>query len=114
MARHLIPIAVLRNAAPWAYIAGWFEIFMHGLVPGITYEYDIRSAYPYIIATLPCLLHGRWRRHKGPNPPALRQSQIRLVRTTPGGVRGSNPYIGAMLHRRRDGSIVRPHRTGGW
>ena len=87
---------------------------MHGHVPGTVYEYDIVSAYPHAMRRLPCLVHGRWRHYAGPRPPRLHPGQLRLVRCPPGGVRGSDPYIGAMLHRRKDGSIVRPHVTGGW
>jgi hypothetical protein len=58
----------LYNAVPWqaleyaheAYFGGWFEVMIHGHIPGVSYEYDINSAYPYVIKSLPCLLHGRW------------------------------------------------------
>src|SRR5690349_8431198 len=49
-----------RDAARKTYYGGWFEIFHHGPVPGTSYGYDINSAYPAVIANLPCLLHGRW------------------------------------------------------
>lgn len=60
--------ADLIQAVPWlalerarcTYFGGWFEIFMHGIIPGTSYEYDINSAYPYIISKLPCLMHGKW------------------------------------------------------
>jgi hypothetical protein len=60
--------ADLDTLMPWeaicdvqeTYFGGWFEIFVHGHVPGISYEYDINSAYPYIISTLPCMLHSSW------------------------------------------------------
>lgn len=38
-----------RDAARKTYYGGWFEIFNHGPVPGISYAYDINSAYPAII-----------------------------------------------------------------
>src|ERR1700722_8642439 len=53
------PSAVLESARE-SYFGGWFEIMVHGTVQGISYEYDINSAYPYIISTLPCLEHGKW------------------------------------------------------
>lgn len=99
-----------RDAARESYYGGWFEIMMHGLVTGTTYGYDINSAYPYAISTLPCLLHGAWTRGSGP-PGRLSTGSYRLVNAE---VIGRNAYIGAMPHRSRDGSILRPHRTAGW
>lgn len=93
-----------------AYYGGWFEIFAHGHIPGVSWEYDINSAYPYIIAALPCLLHGRW--VSDDSDIRLRESgHIRLVYAS---VYGSDPRVGAMLHRRPDGSILRPSATRGW
>src|SRR5256885_2771992 len=62
-----VPIWFLE-AARASYFGGWFEIMMHGMVPGITYEYDINSAYPYIISSLPCLLHGEYKGGSGKPP----------------------------------------------
>jgi hypothetical protein len=95
------------DAALAAYFGGWFEIFMHGIIPGISWEYDINSCYPFIMASLPCLLHGLWSESPGKLPDA----GYTLVRAT---VRGSDQYIGTMLHRDEDGNIKRPHLTGGW
>src|SRR6185312_6510244 len=50
----------LLDAARSSYYGGWFEIFAHGHIPEVTWEYDINSAYPAIISRLPCLSHGRW------------------------------------------------------
>lgn len=107
-----------RVPAQKSYFGGWFEIFAHGIIPGTTYEYDINSAYPYIISKLPCLLHGHY--SKGDNYgrkdysylPALPNKQsVRLVYAEVG---GSHPRIGTMLHRRIDQSIRRPYETEGW
>lgn len=95
------------KAALASYFGGWFEIPMHGFVPGFCYEYDINSAYPFIMARLPCLLHGRWTESPGRMP----EDGYTLVRAT---VKGSNPYLGTMNHRDEDGNILRPHLTGGW
>ena len=45
------------EAARMTYYGGWFETFVNGVIPGTSYAYDINSAYPYAISTLPCLLH---------------------------------------------------------
>jgi hypothetical protein len=43
-----------------AYYGGRFEITMAGRVKGPIHEYDIRSAYPAAMLSLPCLVHGTW------------------------------------------------------
>jgi DNA polymerase family B len=96
------------DAARKSYFGGWFELFIHGYVKGYTYEYDINSAYPAIIAKLPCLLHGKWSSGRT-NPPM--GGGIALVYAT---CKGSNPHIGTMLHRNATGSILRPYITAGW
>jgi hypothetical protein len=110
-----------RNLSDWdrqpydvamaSYFGGWFEITAHGPVPGSSWDYDINSAYPHIIATLPCLLpgHGTWLWGEG--APPRTKARYRLVRAA---VRGSNPVLGAMLHRHRSGRVLRPHGTSGW
>lgn len=102
--RTLIPQDVWK-AALSTYYGGWFEIFAHGHV-GEAHEYDINSAYPYTIGTLPCLKHGRWTTGIG-DPP----SGYTIVRAKVG---GSHPVVGAMLHRTREGNILRPRNTGGY
>jgi hypothetical protein len=105
--REVVPITVLE-AARMSYFGGWFEIMAHGVIPGITWEYDINSAYPYIISTLPCLEHGEWI-HRDPD--TQWESPYTLVYAR---VQGDNPHIGAMLHRDVKGNIYRPHKTEGW
>lgn len=95
------------EAAQASYFGGWFEIMAHGHVPGETFEYDINSAYPAIIATLPCLLHGTWSHTTGR---VRRRADYRLVRAD---VSGSDPYVGAMPHRRGI-NVLRPSWTSGW
>lgn len=97
------------DAARMSYFGGWFEIMAHGKVPGVTYEYDINSAYPSIIAGLPCLLHGSW--SSGEGAPPRRKAAYRLVRCD---VQGSDPYIGPMPHRTPHGLVSRPLWTSGW
>lgn len=99
-----------RDAARKTYYGGWFEIFNHGPVPGESFAYDINSAYPAIIATLPCLLHGRWTKGIG-NPRRHNPQHLRMVYAT---VRGTDTWVGAMPHRQPDGSILRPRNTKGW
>ena len=112
-----IPQYILE-AARSTYFGGWFCIMMHGHIPDITWEYDINSAYPYVITNLPCLEHGEW--YKGSGIPAINESDIGFVYAT---VKSCTPLsdewqngrlIGTMLHRRKNMSILRPMITKGW
>lgn len=105
--KEIIPEWYMK-AAQQSYYGGWFEIFMHGHIPGETHEYDINSAYPHIIATLPCLQHGKWTR--GRYDTALPSEGYTLVHCR---IRGNDPYIGPVPFRRTDGSICRPLHAEG-
>lgn len=99
-----------REAARKSYFGGWFEIFAHGVVPGNSYEYDINSAYPWMISQLPCLLHGKW--SKGKNTVIGKgKGKIRLLY---GMAEGSNRHVGALPHRTPKGRVLRPMKTKGW
>lgn len=111
------------EASITSYFGGWFEIMSHGIIPGDSYEYDINSAYPYVISTLPCLKHGTYTR--GTHLPewwnqVSDNRRLSLVRTTVWANRSQevpnthNDYIGAMLHRDEKGNISRPLVTEGW
>lgn len=109
------------DAARGSYYGGWFETFCHGVIKGETYEYDINSAYPSVIATLPCLLHGTFQRgHDMPprSPHTLVKARVRIpgfhATSDHGSARGTARHIGVMLHRNDDGSICRPDVSEGW
>lgn len=113
--RECVPIEFLE-AARMSYFGGWYEIMMHGIIPGDTYEYDINSAYPYIIANLPCLLHGK--HSTGNGEPRVRNRDICFVKAVVNRPQSDSQwqgqYIGTMLHRNANGSILRPSKTAGW
>lgn len=100
----VIPQEVIE-AAIASYYGGWFEIYLHGHVTGVMYEYDINSAYPYSITQLPCLLHGKWVNR------VSRKSQwsIELCRIV-----ACTDVMGAMPCRSAQGAIFRPLDTIGW
>jgi DNA polymerase type B, organellar and viral len=100
------------EASRKSYFGGWFEIFAHGIVPGTSHEYDINSAYPHIIAELPCLLHGRY--DAGSGRPSRDDGDGRRIRLIRARIFGNDPNIGALLNRSADGRIRRPHITEGW
>lgn len=115
----LAPIIPLRmfEAARASYFGGWFEIMMHGIIPGDTHEYDINSAYPSIIAKLPCLLHGTYTHGSGLPPEHAGAYTLVYARPeSPGAGRTwehRKAHIGAVLHRER-GRISRPMNSEGW
>jgi DNA polymerase type B, organellar and viral len=102
-----------RDYARESYYGGWFEIFAHGLIPGNTYEYDINSAYPYVIASLPCLLHGTYTNGSGFPTIDLEQKEIVLVRALVSCNGNNTRYSGTMPHRNKNGGISRPIKTLG-
>lgn len=108
----------LRDCIIATYYGGWFEIPCHGVIPGITWEYDLNSAYPAIASRMPCLC-GTWTRGKGPPPKRLghqwltsgKPSPLRLCHVA---VSGRSPYLGPLPYRGKDGSVYRPRHTKGW
>jgi DNA polymerase family B len=103
------------EAARMSYFGGWFEIMMHGIIPGESHEYDINSAYPYIIAKLPCLLHGAYKRGMGNYNRSDSTNTLVLLRARVSCYKnGRASGIGTMLHRDKSNRILRPTRTEGW
>lgn len=117
--RELIP-SWFWEAGKASYYGGWFETMIHGHIPGEVHEYDINSAYPSIIATLPCLEHGDYIRGTGRPPNSYLYALVKARVFAPGktgraGIRAAqSSYIGTMPHRNHDGSICRPDVTEGW
>lgn len=109
--RNAVP-AWFLDAARMSYFGGWFEIMMHGIVPGESHEYDINSAYPYIISSLPCLLHGNYA--KGNGKPIRDTGYVLVYAAVSNYKDGVSSPIGTMLHRQSDSTIFRPTMTKGW
>lgn len=113
----VVPLRMFE-AARMSYYGGWFEIMMHGIIPGESHEYDINSAYPSIIAGLPCLLHGTYSHGTGLPPKHPGALSLVYANLEAPNLRGSTStqsvqHIGAMLHR-ENGAISRPMQTAGW
>jgi hypothetical protein len=107
----------IRDAIIATYYGGWFEIPVHGIVSGITWEYDLNSAYPTIASRMPCMC-GTWTRGTG-TPPRMTHSW--LTSGQPGRLRlcyvavhGKSSYLGPLPYRGPDGSVFRPTFTQGW
>lgn len=100
------------------YYGGWFEIPCHGILSGLTYEYDINSAYPSIAARMPCLC-GDWTSGSGTPRGTLSHkwlyrdtlSKLRLCYVT---VSGRSRYLGPLPYRDHHGGVYRPRHTQGW
>jgi hypothetical protein len=112
-----LPVKI-RDALIATYYGGWFEIPCHGIVPGITWEYDLNSAYPAIAARMPCMC-GKWK--SGRNSPHGNQTHAWLYRNKPSALRlcyvsvsGRSPYLGPLPYRDSHGGVSRPHFTEGW
>lgn len=60
----LVPKGLL-DMAHEAYYGGRFEITRCGMIDRIVREFDINSAYPAAMQSLPCLIHGKWRKMTG-------------------------------------------------
>lgn len=89
-----------------AYYGGRFEVAAHGTIPLPVFEYDIKSAYPAAMLTLPCLEHGRWVRGRA-GPVWVGQVSWDMGDTR-AGVCGPLPF------RRPDGSVYFPTAGTGW
>lgn len=50
----------VASLARYAYAGGRFECIRYGHSERPAYQYDIRSAYPSAMRSLPCLTHGSW------------------------------------------------------
>jgi DNA polymerase type B, organellar and viral len=101
--------AVIR-AANNAYYGGRFEPPQIGEIPGPIYQYDIRSAYPAMYRTLPCLLHGKWiHRQKRASVAEHSFGLVKFRHPNP-----QNQHLGPFPVRRLDGSIVFPMEGEGW
>jgi len=59
----------LIEAVSTAYAGGRIEVCKIGRYEGQIWDYDINSAYPYVMSQLPCLAHGKWITGTGSEPP---------------------------------------------
>jgi hypothetical protein len=108
----------LEHAADCAFFGGRFEPSHVGPVSKTIYERDIASAYPYAMARLPCLMHGRWKRIKGRRK--VERALTRRDCKTACVEYEILPHAacqvwGPLPHRLRDGNIIFPiSGPGGW
>jgi len=94
-----------------SYYGGWFEIFSSGLIPGVSYNYDINNAYPYAIKNLPCMAHEGKAGHQKNGHIRKRKGRYILVYAR---VDGASDRIGPLPFRKKNGNILRPRVVQGW
>jgi hypothetical protein len=85
---------------------GRFETSAVGEIPDHIYSLDIGSAYPYVLTTAPCLVHGKWTRSRTPT------TDLYIAYGT------FRPTEDALFYglfvRNRHGGISYPASGGGW
>lgn len=91
-----------------AYYGGRFELFHFGEV-GKAYSYDINSAYPAAMLSMPCLDHGRWVRSKRrPLEPGLGPWLAHVTFSK------ASKYVCDLPIRTPEHRIVWPRSGSGW
>lgn len=98
----------IYDAIVASFYAGIFEITTHGHCPGLSYEYDLNSAYPYQIKNLPCTC-GPWIRSR--NPVTSREPVLQLIH---GRFYGKSDRLGPLPFRTAERGILRPRQGSGW
>jgi len=102
-----VPDAV-ASAARYAYAGGRFEVIRFGHVENTVYEYDINSAYPTALRTVPDLTKGHWEHVTGdPGPEDFAIYHVKYE-----GYRRDLP--GAYFRRAPNGTISYPCELTGW
>lgn len=94
-----------ERAARSAYYGGRFEISRIGVVAPV-HEYDLASAYPWAMSTLPCIQHGVWVNEFQPGNP-MQVCKVSWA-TSPNRAWGPYPF------RDPDGTILYPAAGTGW
>jgi len=98
----------VSQASQYAYAGGRFEQFKLGHIDQPVYEYDIRSAYPTVIAKLPCLACGVWEFSESFQPDSFGVWNIHYA--------GKRNFFGAepLFVRDRFGRVSYPNLALGW
>lgn len=96
-----------------AYYGGRFEITRTGHIAGTVYEYDINSAYPAAMPSLPCLKHGAWIKQ---SPRTFRGGSglyVASVGFQCEPIRAGIGQLGGLPIRSKEGSLYWPRRGAG-
>jgi hypothetical protein len=102
--------APVADAARYGYAGGRFEIIRKGHTNRRAYQYDIRSAYPSAMRSLPCLAHGEWRHVIEPTDIAgfgIYRIEVHGTQVTP-----TRPQ--PLWHRNENGTVYFSDKPHGW
>ncbi len=102
----------LDHAIMCAYFGGRFESAVVGVVPTL-HVWDIASAYPAAMVTLPCLRHGHWIHHKR-SPPLTRLADSAMVYVRWDVYPSEQRPFGPLPYRRGDQELLYPLSGEGW
>lgn len=114
--------AALDSPVADALRRGYFGARIELAEPGphkILHEFDLESAYPSVMATLPCVSHGHWEHASAPPMPSPRlpddvQGIPQIIRVRWHARPGSGPKWGIFPWRTPDGTVLFPRRGEGW
>lgn len=95
----------MHHAVACAYVGGWFENESLGLITEPVIQWDINSAYPFVIQHLPCLAHAEWKASTDVEPWGLYNVEFKYP---------SPCKWGALPYRNRKGEITHPAWGSGW
>lgn len=101
----------VAEAGRYAYAGGRFEIIRKGHSETGAYQYDLRSAYPSAIRSLPCLQHGTWRHVMQPTR-IVRFGVYRIEVTEPPTNSATQPQ--PLWMRNPDGTVYFSEYSHGW
>lgn len=105
----------VRQASRFAYQGGRFELFKAGYYKNKVYQYDINSAYPAVIATLPQLSSGHWEHTQTFQPGTYGVWNCRYRnRSSQRYDRNTDYKPEPLFFRSRDGRIAYPYNVEGW
>lgn len=102
----VVPSEVMALASD-AYYGGRFEVTRVGSIEGPIFEYDIGSAYPAAMLTLPCLAHAVWEPFEG-KPPRGVAHVAHVTFNHP-----LRNHVCGLPVRKKDGRLFWPRRAQG-
>lgn len=100
----------LMQMANSAYYGGRFEVSTFGQIEGPVYQYDINSAYANTYRTLPCLIHGEWKRVRPGDfglPGSIRLLDVEFDHS------GGGFHWGTLPIRTKKGTLIFPSKGRG-
>lgn len=104
----------LWEAGNKAYYGGRFETTAIGHLRAPLYAYDINSAYPDAIRSLPCLQHGEWKlSERVESELSLQFGSFKPARNILLG-KAARPYLYGLPFRTGDAHIIYPGSGRGW